>query len=86
MTEKLKHPDLSASDAIDVAKEACRILLEKLSIDVKLISVCGSALTDYYVVGYVSHSFARMTLISDWTWSNCLLIRVNCGKSYDRLH
>ena len=51
LTEK-KYPDLSTADALTVAKEACRLLYQKLSLDVKLISVGESALTDYYVVGY----------------------------------
>ena len=52
MLSEKKYPDLSRADALTVAKEACRLLHQKLSLDVKLISVGESALTDYYVVGY----------------------------------
>lgn len=64
MTE-LKHPDLSAADAIDIAKEACRVLLGKLSLGVKLISVSESALTDYYVVAYGRSSTHVRALAND---------------------
>ena len=52
MLSEKKYPDLSSADALTVAKEACRLLHHKLSLDVKLISVGESALTDYYVIGY----------------------------------
>ena len=47
-----KRPDLSGADSLTVAKEACRVLFQKLSLDTSLISVGSSALTDYYVIGY----------------------------------
>ena len=65
MTAELNHPDLSSADALDIAKEACRVLLKKLSLDVKLISVSGSALTDYYVVGYGRSSTHVRALAND---------------------
>lgn len=63
-TEK-KRPDLSGSDALTVAKEACRLLKEKLSLDVKLISVAETALTDYYVIGYGRSSTHVRALAND---------------------
>lgn len=60
-----EHPDLSGAQALDIAREACRVLLEKLSLDVKLISVGASALTDYYVVGYGRSSTHVRALAND---------------------
>ncbi len=64
LTEK-KYPDLSSADALTVAKEVCRLLHQKLSLDVKLISVGESALTDYYVVGYGRSSTHVKALAND---------------------
>lgn len=64
MTEQ-KYPDLSKADALETARVACRILFEKLSLDVKLINVSGSALTDYYVVGYGRSSTHVRALAND---------------------
>ena len=47
-----QYPDLTNADALTVAKQACRLLADKLSLDVKLVSLEGSALADYYVIGY----------------------------------
>ena len=63
-TEK-KYLDLSNADALTVAKEACRLLAQKLSLDVKLIYVGESALTDYYVVGYGRSSTHVRALAND---------------------
>ena len=63
-TEK-KYPNLSKADALTVAKEACRLLAQKLSLDVKLIYVGESALTDYYVVGYGRSSTHVRALAND---------------------
>lgn len=52
METQNSYPDLSNADALTVARTACRVLAEKLSLSVKLISVGESALTDYYVIGY----------------------------------
>ena len=60
-----KHPDLSGADSLAIAKEACLVLLKKLSLDVKLISVGASALTDYYVVGYGRSSTHVRALAND---------------------
>ena len=60
-----KRPDLSDAPALSVAKEACRVLFQKLSEDVKLISTEGSALTDYYVVGYGRSSTHVRALAND---------------------
>ena len=59
------HPDLSDAPSLTVAKEACRVLLQKLSEDVKLIATEGSALTDYYVVGYGRSSTHVRALAND---------------------
>lgn len=60
-----ERPDLSGSEALDIAREACRVLLQKMSLDVKLISVGASALTDYYVVGYGRSSTHVRALAND---------------------
>lgn len=60
-----KHPNLAEADALSVAKEACRLLFSKLALDVKLISVGESALTDYYVVGYGRSSTHVRALAND---------------------
>ena len=65
METQRKHPDLSNADSLTVAKEACRILSDKLSLGVKLIYVGESALTDYYVVGYGRSSTHVRALASD---------------------
>ena len=54
MEKSMPTADLSAADALTVGKYACRVLLQKLASGVKLISAAGSALTDYYVVGYAN--------------------------------
>ena len=60
-----KRPDLSDAPSLTLAKEACRVLFQKLSEDVKLISTEGSALTDYYVVGYGRSSTHVRALAND---------------------
>ncbi len=62
---KKTHPDLSNADSLTVAKTACRVLSEKLSLGVKLIFVGESALTDYYVVGYGRSSTHVRALAND---------------------
>ena len=66
-----KHPDLSGADSLVIAKEACRVLLNKLSLNVKLISVEASALTDYYVVGYGRSSTHVRALANDVADAMC---------------
>ena len=65
MEKQKEYPDLSNADSLTVAKEACRLLADKLSLDVKLIHVAESALTDYYVVGYGRSSTHVRALASD---------------------
>lgn len=65
MKKTVKRPDLSSADALTVAKTACRLLSDKLSLDVKLIYVGESALTDYYVVGYGRSSTHVKALAND---------------------
>ena len=65
MERTKKQLDLSNADSLTVAKAACRILSQKLSLDVKLISAGESALTDYYVVGYGRSSTHVKALASD---------------------
>lgn len=65
MENQRKYPDLSDSDSLTVAKTACRMLSDKLSLDVKLIDVKESALTDYYVVGYGRSSTHVKALAND---------------------
>ena len=65
MSLQNKRPDLSDASSLSVAKEACRVLLQKLSEDVKLISTEGSALTDYFVVGYGRSSTQVRALAND---------------------
>ena len=60
-----KYPDLSGADSLTVAKAACRILSDKLSLGVKLIYAGESALTDYYVVGYGRSSTQVRALAAD---------------------
>ena len=66
-----KHPDLSGAESLAIAKEACRVLLKKLSFPVKLISVGSSALTDYYVVGYGRSSTHVRALANDLADALC---------------
>lgn len=63
--ETNKYPDLSNADSLTVARQACRLLNEKLSLDVKLVSLAGSALTDYYVIGYGRSSTHVRALAND---------------------
>ena len=65
METLMKYPDLSGADSLTVAKAVCQMLSEKLSLDVKLINVKESALTDYYVVGYGRSSTHVKALASD---------------------
>ncbi|MBR6795071.1 MAG: ribosome silencing factor [Clostridia bacterium] len=65
MEQLEKHPDLSSADSLAVAQAACRILSQKLSLDVKLISMKESALTDYYVIGYGRSSTHVKALAND---------------------
>ena len=65
MEDSKKYPDLSGADSLTVAKQICRILTDKLSLDVKLIYVGESALTDYYVVGYGRSSTHVKALAND---------------------
>ena len=65
MENQNKYPDLSNADSLTVAKEACRVLSDKLSLGVKLISAGESALTDYYVVGYGRSSTHVRALASE---------------------
>ncbi len=60
-----KYPDLSGATSLDVAKEAAKLLFQKLSSDVTLISVASSALTDYYVIGYGRSSTHVRALAND---------------------
>lgn len=65
METLMKYPDLSGADSLTVAKAVCQMLSEKLSLDVKLINVKESALTDYYVVGYGRSSTHVKALAGD---------------------
>ena len=67
MLGEKKYPDLSSADALTVAKEACRLLFQKLSLDVKLVYVGESSLADYYVIGYGRSSTHVRALANDVT-------------------
>ena len=76
--ETIKYPDLKDADALTIAKQACRLLREKLSLDVKLVSLAGSALADYYVIGYgrsSTHVRALATDIADALSASCVEVR-----------
>ena len=68
MEKPTSFPKLATADALTVAKYACRVLVQKLASGVKLISAQGSALTDYFVVGYAgtaTHARALAGYVTD---------------------